>query len=262
MKQPTTAPMFRDCDDAAVSFYREHGWLLLHTLDPEGLEQVRTWVDEITAWPDGEGDWLHYREMTDHGAKLCRTENFVPFHDGMRALLCDGALAGVAGRLLGEPAVLYKEKINYKLAGGAGYAPHQDAPAYPQVRVHVSCLVAVDDVTASKGCLEVVSRRHHDVLPMDERGCIRSDLVSTMTWDLVEVPAGATLWFHSCTPHRSAQNRSGGDRRAIYPTYNARSEGDLRDEYYRRKLAEFAASAGPTDRVRVSLINDFEGRPV
>jgi len=53
----------------------------------------------------------------------------------------------IAGALLGEPAVLYKEKINYKLAGGAGYAPHQDAPAYPFIDVHVSCMVAVDDST-------------------------------------------------------------------------------------------------------------------
>ncbi len=29
-------------------------------------------------------------------------------------------------RLLGEPAVLYKEKINHKLPGGAGYSAHQD----------------------------------------------------------------------------------------------------------------------------------------
>jgi hypothetical protein len=260
--QPEKAVTFPQCDDDAVAFYRAHGWLLLHTLDRTGTEPLRQWVDEIAAWPQAGGEWLHYREMTDLGAKLCRTENFVPFHDGMRALLCEGVLADVAGTLLGEPAVLYKEKINYKLAGGAGYTAHQDAPAYPSVQVHVSCLLAVDDVTTANGCLEVVSGMHHEVLPMDERGCVRADLAAAMTWDTVEVPAGSTLWFHSRTPHRSGANPSGGDRRAIYPTYNARSEGDLRGEYYRRKLAEFASSDGPSDRVRVSLINDFEGRPV
>jgi hypothetical protein len=40
------------------------------------------------------------------------------------------------------------------------------------------------------------------------------------------------------------------------------SEGNLRDTYYRDKLAEFARSAGDGDRVQVSLIGDFEGRPV
>ena len=44
-------------------------------------------------------------------------------------------------------------------------------------------------------------------------------------------------------------------------TYNARSEGDRREEYYAVKLAAFA-EAPEGDRARVSLIGDFEGRPV
>ncbi len=257
-----TASMFHTADDAAVAFYRERGWVLVDTLNRPQTEELRRWVDEIARWPDGEGEWLHYREMTEAGPKLCRTENFVPFHSGMRALLTGGVMADVAGRLLGEPAVLYKEKVNYKLAGGAGYAAHQDAPAYPSVQVHASCMLAVDDVTPANGCLEVVSCMHHALLPLDGRGCIPADVVESMSWEAVAVPAGATLWFHSRTPHRSGPNLSSHDRRAVYPTYNARSEGDLRAAYYHRKLDEFAGTDAPHDRVRVSLIGDFEGRPV
>jgi hypothetical protein len=97
---------------------------------------------------------------------------------------------------------------------------------------------------------------------MDEAGCVHPDVVATMEWDAVEVRAGQTLWFHSRTPHRSGTNRSPIPRRALYPTYNARAEGDLRDAYYAEKLGEFAASDGPAGRVRVSLIGDFQGRPV
>ena len=103
-------------------------------------------VSVILPVRDG-GDWLHHREMTDDGPKLCRSENFVPFHDGLRALLTTGPMLDTASALLGQEAVLYKEKVNYKLAGGAGYAPHQDAPAYPFIDSHVSCMVAVDDAT-------------------------------------------------------------------------------------------------------------------
>ena len=78
----------------------------------------------------------------------------------------------------------------------------------------------------------------------------------------VPARAGQTLWFHSRTPHRSGPNRSSSARRALYPTYNALAEGDLRDAYYRDKVAEFANEDSSTDRVRVSLIGDFEGRPV
>lgn len=245
----------------AVEHFRRTGWLLTRTLDDEGVAALRRWVEEVTSWPDDGGDWMHHREMTDDGPKLCRSENFVPHHEGLRELLTSGALVATASALLGEPAVLYKEKVNYKLPGGAGYSPHQDAPAYPFVDAHVSCMVAVDDATLDNGCLEVVSGRHHELLPVDDRGCIRSDVVEAMDWSAVEVRAGETLWFHSRTPHRSGANTSGASRRALYPTYNAASEGDLREEYYREKLSRFAQRSAGGTHAGVSLIGDFEGRP-
>jgi hypothetical protein len=236
-----------------VEHYAEHGWLLTRSHDD--VEAVRAWVDEVAAWPD-DGPWLHHRELTDAGPQLCRTENFVPFHDGLRGLLTTGPMLATASALLGEPAVLYKEKINYKLPGGAGYAPHQDAPAYRFVDTHVSCMVAVDDARVGNGCLEVVSGRHQAVLPMDDAGCIHPDVVAELDWTPVEVRAGETLWFHSRTPHRSGPNLGPTPRRALYPTYNAASEGDRRAAYYEQKRAELG------DGAAVSLIGDFQGRPV
>ncbi len=246
---------------AAVEHFRVHGWVVTETLDADGTRALRAWVDEVMAWPD-DGEWLHYRERTEAGPRLCRTENFVPFHAGLGALLTAGPMIETAGALLGEPAVLYKEKVNYKAAGGAGYAPHQDAPAYRFVETHVSCMVAVDDADEENGCLEVVSGAHHELLPVDADGCIRAEVVAELAWQAVPVRAGTTLWFHSRAPHRSGPNRSARDRRALYPTYNARREGDLRDAYYRQKLAEFAAGETAGARVQVSLINDFQGKPV
>src|SRR5258708_39692562 len=107
-------PVFPSADGAAVAHFERTGWLLTRTLDAAESAALQAWVDEVAAWPDGAGDWLQYRELTDEGPKLCRSENFVPFHDGLRALLTAGAMLDIASALLGEPAVLYKEKINYK----------------------------------------------------------------------------------------------------------------------------------------------------
>ncbi len=238
---------------ADVEHFTEHGWLL--TRGHDDVEVVVAWVDEVAGWPD-DGPWLHHRELTDTGPQLCRTENFVPFHNGLRALLTTGAMLETASALLGEPAVLYKEKINYKLPGGAGYAPHQDAPAYRFVETHVSCMVAVDDALVDNGCLEVASGRHDELLPMDDVGCIHPDVVAELEWTLVEVRAGETLWFHSRTPHRSGPNLGSTPRRALYPTYNALAEGDLRAAYYEQKQSELDG------RAAVSLIGDFQGRAV
>jgi ectoine hydroxylase-related dioxygenase (phytanoyl-CoA dioxygenase family) len=87
-------------------------------------------------------------------------------------------------------------------------------------------------------------------------------VVERLDWAAVEVSAGQTLWFHSRTPHRSGPNTSPVARRALYPTYNARSEGDLREDYYREKLAAFARRSAEGEHTGVSLIGDFQGRPV
>jgi 2-aminoethylphosphonate dioxygenase len=237
-----------------VAHFREHGWLLIR--DGVDAGELVRWVDEVAAWPDDAGEWLHHRELTDNGPQLCRSENFVPFHEGLRSLLTTGPMLQTASALLGEPAVLYKEKINYKLPGGAGYAPHQDAPAYPFVESHVSCMVAVDDASVGNGCLEVASGCHEHLLPVDDVGCIRADVAAALPWAPVEVSAGETLWFHSRTPHRSGPNLGPRPRRALYPTYNALAEGDLRGAYYDEKRTALAGSDA------VSLIGDFQGRPV
>jgi hypothetical protein len=239
---------------ADIEHFTELGWLLTRSHDD--VDAVVRWIEEVAAWPDEAGGWIHHRELIADRPQLCRTENFVPFHAGLRALLTTGTMLATATALLGEPAVLYKEKINYKLPGGAGYAPHQDAPAYRFVDTHVSCMVAVDDALVGNGCLEVVSGRHHELLPMDDVGCIRADIAAEMEWMPVEVMAGETLWFHSRTPHRSGPNLGSTPRRALYPTYNALAEGDLRAAYYAQKRSELGDSRA------VSLIGDFQGSPV
>jgi hypothetical protein len=246
-------------DDVAQQF-ATRGWVVVDALPHSTRALLTTWTDEVAALPESTGV-LQHQEQTDAGPQLCRSEHFVDVHQGMRALLTERPMIVIAGALLGEPAVLYKEKINHKLPGGAGYSAHQDAPAYPMIATHVSAMIAIDDADADNGGLEVVSGCFDHVLPLDDRGCLERSVEAVLDWEPVSVPAGATLWFHSRTPHRSGPNRSSRPRRALYPTYNAAREGDRRDEYYQAKAAAFAET--PADgRAQVSLIGDFEGRSV
>ena len=54
---------------------------------------------------------------------------------------------------LGEPVTAFKDKVNYKQPGGAGFSPHQDKVAYPGVGRVMSILVAIDDCSVESGCL-------------------------------------------------------------------------------------------------------------
>jgi ectoine hydroxylase-related dioxygenase (phytanoyl-CoA dioxygenase family) len=241
--------------------YQRNGWLLCRPFAGREIQELQQWVTEVQNWDDS-GDWLHYREMTDNGPKLCRTENFVPFHPKLHDAIATGIILDIVSALMGEKASLYKEKINYKLVGGAGFSPHQDAPAYPFVETSISCMIAIDASTVENGCLSVVDGEHHALLPMNDRGCIIDEWVQDHEWHHVEMEPGDVLFFHSHTPHRSGSNTSQRDRRAIYPTFNAASQGNLRDAYYEEKLRVFRDTAHTANNVRISLIDDFEGLPL
>ena len=224
-------------------------------LEPDRLSEVQGWVEELEQTPPAVGGPLQYDErLADGSTARCRTENFVPVHDGLRELLTTGPILDIASRLLGEGAVLYKEKINYKLPGGAGFNAHQDAPAYPFVRSTITCMVALDDSTQDNGCLEIVEGMHRDLLPTDSTGCLPKDLADTLSWTPVPARAGSLLWFNWYVPHRSGPNRSDRRRRAIYLTYNGASDGNLRGVYYEEKAKSLAGAGG-----RISLIGHFNG---
>jgi hypothetical protein len=54
---------------------------------------------------------------------LCRTENFADCHKGFSGLLRSSKLLGLLSDLAEEPMLLFKEKINYKLAGSGEMKP-------------------------------------------------------------------------------------------------------------------------------------------
>lgn len=248
--------------------FRRDGWLIQRgVLSSARLAQLQRWVDVVTDWAElvGGGPGMHHFEQTDAGPRLARSEDLVPNHAGLRAFISEGQLLDTVGGLFGEPAVLFKEKINHKQPGGAGFAPHQDAPAYRFVDHHISCMVPLDPSTRTSGCLWVARGHGAGVLPMDpeRHGCIAQDVVDSLEWVPVELLPGDLLWFDSYLPHRSDTNRSDRSRRAMYLTYNALQQGDHRERYYADKRREFAA-AGDTfggERVRISVNDDFLGRP-
>ena len=243
--------------------WNRDGWLVLNDLLPAlARAKLDAWVSAISR-PGGRRDHrLHYFERTSEGCVLCRTERYLDDHPQLRRLITTGLLPDVAGELIGERAVIYKEKINYKQPGGAGFRAHQDATAYAFIRHHVTCLVAVDAMTIDNGCLEFAPHGTPALLAEDGDGCIAADMAARLDWRAVEIPAGGVVFFGSHTPHRSGPNRSTTPRRALYLTYNAQSEGARRDEYYDerdRLLAQRVRSVGSADRI--STIGHFEGRP-
>ena len=229
--------------DHARSQFATRGYVLLAgDASPARSSNLGAWVDELASWEEAPGKWMKWYEGSGTTRKLCRVEDFIPYHDGLRGFLEGPALGSVLESLLGEPAALFKEKINYKLPGGAGFAPHQDAPAFTAFgqQYHVTVMVAVDAATMQNGCLELVDGFHGSgLLPQASDGTLDPGWTALQRWRPIEMAAGDVLIFDSFVPHRSGPNHSDRPRRALYVTYNRACEGSLRRAYFERKRAQF-----------------------
>jgi len=220
------------------------GWLVRSAaLGSDTVEALVAAVDEVAGWASTGGPGLHHFELTDTGPAIARSEDFVDRQPVLTSVIRAGVVPEVVDILFGEPSTLFKEKINYKHPGGAGFAPHQDAAAYRFVDRHISCMVPLDPATVDSGCLHVAAGHRRGLLPTDERGCIDAAIAAALDWEPVELAPGDLLFFDSFTPHYSDGNSTSRARRALYLTYNAASAGDHRSVYYDDKRHTLAAAA-------------------
>jgi hypothetical protein len=229
-------------DASAKAQWSRHGWMWLRSfLTSEEVRDLATWTEEIAAWPEVPGRWMRYYERGPDGDStkmLARIENFVPYHAGLGRFFASPRLLGLLQDCAGEPVVLFKDKINFKLPGGGGFAPHQDAPAYVDFGVehHLTVMVPVDAFTAENGCLEMaVDACARRFLPQNPDGTLRAGVMEELVVQPILAEPGDVIVFDAWVPHRSGPNRSVAPRRSFYLTYNPISAGDRRAAYYARK---------------------------
>ncbi len=204
----------------------------------DDFDALVTAAEDIPNHPDA----FHTYEETLNGEVVpSRTEAFVWAGDhGMEKYLGSGGpLSKAVEALVGEgPTVLYKEKLNYKLAGGGGYRAHQDGytglgvSKEPYAFMTQVCMIALDDFTMENGCPEVAPatwRKKEGWLrplpPEEELG----------PWVPVLLKKGDVLIYDNYMLHRSGTNATDTNRRALFGIYNAESDGDWHDAYYQNE---------------------------
>ena len=229
-------------------------------LDGAQIQALQDWAAEIEAWPAGSHIFGHYAERTPRGEAICRTENVSACHAGI-AELVDGLLRQTAAQALGEPVTAFKDKLNYKQPGGAGFRPHQDRVAYPGVDRVVSILVALDECSTESGCL-YLAEGVEQVLPVDDRGVVRDDIAQSLEWRAAELAPGDAVLIDGLAPHFSEANNGAKPRRVLVASYAPTSERYSREEYYAARAATMTTASERDGRFRISTLADFAGDEV
>ena len=229
-------------NDEQIQQFKTDGFLIVKQgFNPEEIEKITGWTTELSEMPEESGKQWVYHETSklDPGQTLInRIEYISPFHSGF-AELAD-VLKGPMSQLFGEEAVLFKEKINFKLPGGDGFKPHQDSQAGWQdyADFFISVMVCIDEATIENGCLQLVSGFQNKGLYREWEPLTDEDMAGM---DFVYYPTkpGDLVFFDCYTPHASEPNLSNKTRRLYFATYNKLSEGDHLEQYYADKYKSF-----------------------
>jgi len=207
------------------------------------VAEISVWTSDLAAWPERRGAHMVYHEVSlaNPGVRLIqRIENFCPFHAGFDRLL-RGPLRAAVETLLGAPAVMFKDKINFKMAGGAGFEPHQDQQAgwSAYAPLFVTALVCIDAATPENGCLEMADASRFAGMIGKEWEPLTALQMAAFSLIPVRSEPGDVVFFDSYVPHASKPNLTDSARRVLYLTYNAAAHGDQRARYFAEKRANF-----------------------
>lgn len=217
------------------------------------MEKVSAWLDELRARLPGEGKEAMYYEKSPATGEdlLVRAEHVLGDHNPeITSLLLSPKTIGCLTELFGEPPVLFKEKINYKLPGCLADKLHQDQAAGWN---------AYSDFFITMGIIVDPNKKDNAALSIMNSGNYERKLM-TKEWQplteadppyqpedefmLLEADPGDVIFFDCYVPHGSPANTSNRSRRNIYLTFNRQSDGDMRNKYYADKWSVYP----PNDR--------------
>jgi len=237
-----TAP--RLTPDQLAQFERD-GYLVVRGMfDAEAMKRISQWTDEVVALPEVPGTHMVYYEdsLAEPGKRvLSRIENYCGYHEGFDELLNGEQSLPLVSQLFGEEAVLFKEKINFKLPGGDGFKAHQDVQAGWDTygSLHITMLISIDQATTENGCLQLAPGLHKKGLLGEMWKPLAEDGSDGIVYTSCPTEPGDVVFFDSYAPHRSDPNLTESTRRILYVTYGKLSEGDHRAQYYADKRVSY-----------------------
>jgi ectoine hydroxylase-related dioxygenase (phytanoyl-CoA dioxygenase family) len=230
--------------------FSDKGFIVLKGFfDKAVMDKVSAWLDELRDKEPGENqEAKYYEKSTITGENiLVRIENVLGDHnpEATKLLLSPKTIECLT-QLFGEPPVLFKEKVNYKLPGCRPDKLHQDQAAGWNAYgdFYISMAIAVDENRKENAALSFMKSGNYEKRLMSEEWRPLSEADPPYQpedeYVLLEADPGDVIFFDSYVPHGSPANTSDRRRRNIFLTFNKQSDGDKRAKYYRDKWASYA----------------------
>lgn len=234
--------------DDAMAAARAEGWALFQRMiSRKASAALRDEVLRLAVAPERHLACRYFYSTSAGGERrLSRIEHIWESLPSLGGPVGD-SIRQLAEAYFGEPAVLFKDKINFRYPGSEGYAPHQDAAAgwidFADRFVSLSPFLAASDY--SRGGFEIAGDCHRLGRFANDNG--RMSEADFEALGPVELRAGEgdLLLLDGETPHRTGQN--GADSTSLHLLFTfvpAKFEG-AREAYFAKKFSDFAPTGQP-----------------
>jgi hypothetical protein len=222
--------------------YRAKGFVTVRGLFDAG--EVEVWANESKrllglGLANENNLRTHPYYITDTVWIVDRLDPVIDISPVFNELARDPRILGLLSAILQDEALLFKDRLIYKMVGMRGYQIHQDYSwwqEFPEDLVNVA--IAIDGADADNGALELFAGYHKLLSTPGEMRHINeveAQQIDLSSGELMVTGPGDLVIFDCMTPHRSGPNLSNRLRRQFYLTYSAAQHGDL----YQRQLELF-----------------------
>lgn len=222
----------------------ETGWALLSGFSSlEEATALQHDIATLAAAPDDNPECMYFFGTAASGERrLTRIERIWEALPSLRETGLGERIVARAEAYLGEPVVLFKDKLNIRYAGSAGYAPHQDSAAgWEDFAAHfVSIGVFLGRSDPLHGGFEVVDGAHRSGRFANEKGRMSDADFEALGPKAVRADLGDAILLDSEAPHRTLRNDSSADSLHLLFTFAPAQADGIRDLYYTKKAASFA----------------------
>ena len=232
-----------------IQEFNDKGTLLIKGLfNEDSIKALSLWLEELKTKQPAYGEEAKYYEISNLTGEnfLARVENVVgEYNPKMSNLLLQETAIESLTQLFNDKPVLFKDKVNYKLPGCRPDLMHQDQAAGwgRYANFFITMVIAIDENRQDNAAISFMKTGNYSKKLMSDEwvpleGLDPEDLPQD-EYQMVDLNPGDVVFFDSFVPHGSAANSGDRQRRNIFLTFNAASEGDHKKEYYADKWENY-----------------------
>ena len=235
--------------ESFVNCYKKYGFVIIKNFFEKKI--IKILKKEIFNKIKVKRNKFLYYETIANKKKLRRIEKITNFSPICKKVLNSKKIYNLLYKLENQKFGLFKDKLNFKYPGGAGYLPHFDGHFFwkDENNNHqkgwkkysnnfVSLVIPLEKTNQENGCLHIskkLNNNFENVISKVEKKnfTIKRNYLKKMKFYPIELNEGDVCFFNWRCGHFSKKNNSKNSRMIFYLTYFKKNNKlNIRNAYY------------------------------